>query len=182
VIFFNPRTTKTQTKIDMKRVFLVIITCLSVTVRADDTDHRISELESRIKALEQRLSNIERLLVANMGGQAPGGGVYVSREQIERAQKRQLATRILEDLRMLDGATDQYAIETNKTGGMHPTFADLQNYLKKGTQLYNNGGKDPLGNYYSEGVFTVDKIPKISPATFNALSDVADESFWSPYK
>ena len=31
-----------------------------------------------------------------------------------RARKRSQATRILEDLRMIDGAMDQYAIESNK--------------------------------------------------------------------
>jgi hypothetical protein len=30
--------------------------------------------------------------------------------------------------------------------------------------------------------FTVDSIPKVSTSSFNALSDVADASFWSPYK
>ena len=34
-----------------------------------------------------------------------------------RARKRSQATRILEDLRMIDSAIDQYAIETNKTSG-----------------------------------------------------------------
>ena len=37
-----------------------------------------------------------------------------------RARKRSQATRILEDLRLLDGAMDQYAIETNKISGAHP--------------------------------------------------------------
>ncbi len=37
-----------------------------------------------------------------------------------RARKRSQATRILEDLRLLDSASDQYAIETNKISGMHP--------------------------------------------------------------
>ena len=32
-----------------------------------------------------------------------------------RARKRSQATRILEDLRLLDAASDQYALETNKT-------------------------------------------------------------------
>ncbi len=35
-----------------------------------------------------------------------------------RARKRSQATRILEDLRLLDSANDQYAIETNKNSGM----------------------------------------------------------------
>jgi prepilin-type N-terminal cleavage/methylation domain-containing protein len=96
-----------------------------------------------------------------------------------RARKRSQATRVLEDLRMLDGAIDQYAIETNKTSGVNPTFADLKNYLKTGTTLYSTGA-DIFGVPYAN--FTVDSIPKVSTSTFNALSDVADSSFWSPYK
>ena len=96
-----------------------------------------------------------------------------------RARKRSQATRILEDLRMLDSAVDLYAIETGKTSGMNPTFADLKNYLKTGTVLYTSGA-DLFGNTY--GSFTVDSIPKVPAAAFTSLSDVADAAFWSPYK
>ena len=96
-----------------------------------------------------------------------------------RARKRSQATRILEDLRLLDSAADQYAIETNKTSGNHPAFGDLKNYLKSGTTLYNSG-TDIFGNTY--GPFTVDSIPKVPDSAFTALSDVADAAFWSPYK
>jgi prepilin-type N-terminal cleavage/methylation domain-containing protein len=96
-----------------------------------------------------------------------------------RARKRSQATRILEDLRLLDAASDQYALETNKTSGMHPTMADLKNYLKTGTSLYNSG-TDIFGNSY--GPFTVDSIPVVPSSAFNALSDVADASFWSPFR
>ena len=96
-----------------------------------------------------------------------------------RARKRSQATRILEDLRLLDSAIDQYAIETNKMTGMNPAFGDLKNYIKAGTNLYNTG-KDIYGNSY--GPFTVDSVPKVSTAAFNSLSDVADAAFWSPYK
>ena len=34
-----------------------------------------------------------------------------------RARKRSQASRILNDLRMIDSAVDQYAIETNRTSG-----------------------------------------------------------------
>ena len=95
-----------------------------------------------------------------------------------RARKRSQATRILEDLRLLDSASDQYAIETNKTTGMSPGLGDLKNYLKTGTTLYNTGS-DIFGDSY--GPFTVDSIPKVPTSAFNALSDVADASFWSPY-
>src|SRR5438093_12206570 len=64
-----------------------------------------------------------------------------------RARKRSQATRVLEDLRMLDGACDQYAIETGKASGMNPAFADLKNYLKAGTNLYTSGN-DIFGNAY----------------------------------
>jgi prepilin-type N-terminal cleavage/methylation domain-containing protein len=96
-----------------------------------------------------------------------------------RARKRSQATRILEDLRMLDAAIDQYAIETNKQSGSNPSFADLKNYIKAGTVLYTSGA-DIFGNTYSG--FTVDSVPKVSTSAFNALSDVADAAFWSPYK
>src|ERR1700677_3081878 len=64
-----------------------------------------------------------------------------------RARKRSQATRIMEDLRLLDGACDQYAIETNKTTGMTPGFGDLKNYLKSGTVLYLTGA-DLFGDSY----------------------------------
>ena len=96
-----------------------------------------------------------------------------------RARKRSQATRILEDLRVLDQAVDQYAIETSKGSGMNPTFADLKNYLKTGTTLYSTGA-DIFGNSY--GPFTVDVIAKVPDNAFNSLSDVVDYAFWSPYK
>jgi prepilin-type N-terminal cleavage/methylation domain-containing protein len=95
-----------------------------------------------------------------------------------RARKRSQATRILEDLRLLDSALDQYAIDTAKTSGFTPAFADLQNYLKTNTVLYSSG-MDLFGDTY--GPFTVDSIPQVPTSAFNALSDVADVSFWSPF-
>ena len=97
-----------------------------------------------------------------------------------RARKRSQATRILEDLRMIDSAIDQYAIETNKTSGATAEWADIQAYLKKGSTLYNTTGVDLLG--HSFGSFAVDTIPVVPTETFDALSDVAPNSFWSPFK
>src|SRR5271170_8022255 len=95
-----------------------------------------------------------------------------------RARKRAQATRILEDLRVLDSSLDQYAIETGRTPGFTPAFADLQNYLKTGTLLYNTD-TDLFGDSY--GPFTVDSIPNVPTSAFNSLSDVIDPSFWSPF-
>ena len=98
-----------------------------------------------------------------------------------RARKRSQATRILEDLRIVDSAIDQYAIENNKSGGDTVKWADIQLYLKKGSVLYNSGGTDLLGAAYSNGSFSVDSLPKLSSATFAKLSDVAPSDFWSPF-
>jgi prepilin-type N-terminal cleavage/methylation domain-containing protein len=95
-----------------------------------------------------------------------------------RARKRSQASRIINDLRLIDSAVDQYAIETNKASGTSVRTVDWSNYLKAGTNLYLTG-KDILGNSY--GGQTVDSIPKVNLTTFNALSDVADNTFWSPY-
>src|SRR2546423_13405711 len=65
-----------------------------------------------------------------------------------RARKRSQATRILEDLRVIDAAMDQYAIENNKGGGATVSWNDLQSYLKKGSVLYSSAGMDMLGGLY----------------------------------
>jgi prepilin-type N-terminal cleavage/methylation domain-containing protein len=95
-----------------------------------------------------------------------------------RARKRSQATRILEDMRVLDNATDEYAIENNKTSGATVLFADLKNYVKTGTVLYTTGA-DMFGDSY--GPFTVDSIAKVPSNAFTNLSDVAPSIFWSPY-
>ena len=96
-----------------------------------------------------------------------------------RARKRSQATRILEDLRIIDSAIDQYAIENNKAGGDTVGWLDIKNYLKTGSVIYNSTGKDLLGTAYVG--YTVDSLPKLSKTTFDKLSDVAPSDFWSPF-
>ena len=95
-----------------------------------------------------------------------------------RARKRSQATRILNDLRMIDSAVDQYAIETNRTTGNPVNVPDWTNYIKKGSVLYNTG-QSLLGSSY--GSQTVDTLPQVPPSDYAALSDVAGPGFWSPY-
>ena len=96
-----------------------------------------------------------------------------------RARKRSQATRILEDLRMLDSATDQYAIENNKTSNNPANMADLKSYLKTGSVLYSTGA-DIFGDSYGPS-FTVDTLPLVPANAWATLSDVAPYTFWSPY-
>ena len=95
-----------------------------------------------------------------------------------RARKRSQASRIINDLRLIDSAVDQYAIETNKKSGDPVAVSDWTNYLKKGTNLYTSGN-DILNNPY--GTQTVDSLPKVNASSRAALSDVTDSTFWSPY-
>src|ERR1700750_2936123 len=66
-----------------------------------------------------------------------------------RARKRSQASRILNDLRMIDSAVDQYAIETNKLSGAAVAVTDWTNYVKKNSALYN-AGADLFGNAYGQ--------------------------------
>jgi prepilin-type N-terminal cleavage/methylation domain-containing protein len=95
-----------------------------------------------------------------------------------RARKRSQASRIINDLRLIDGALDMYAIENNKSSGNPVNVADWTKYMKIGSNLYVTG-KDILGATY--GAQTVDSIPKVPATSYTALSDVAPASFWSPY-
>ena len=95
-----------------------------------------------------------------------------------RARKRSQASRIVNDLRLIDSAVDQYAIENNKNSNTTVNTADWTAYLKKGSSLYNTG-LDLFGNGY--GPQTVDTLPKVPQTTWNNLSDVADTAFFSPY-
>src|SRR5216117_2934233 len=95
-----------------------------------------------------------------------------------RARKRSQASRILNDLRMIDAAVDQYAIETNRSTGNTVAVTDWTNYLKKGTALYNTANS-LLGSSY--GTQTVDTIPRVPTTDYDVLSDVASTGFWSPY-
>ncbi len=95
-----------------------------------------------------------------------------------RARKRSQASKIINDLRLIDSAMDQYAIETSKRSGDPINTADWTNYLKKDTSLYATG-QDLFGNDY--GNQTVDTHPVVPAVTKSNLSDVTDDAFWSPF-
>ncbi len=95
-----------------------------------------------------------------------------------RARKRSQASKILNDLRLISGAVDQYAIESSKLSGSQVDVEDWTKYLKKDTNLYATGN-DLFGNAYGQQI--VDSLPHVDAGTKAALSDVTDDAFWSPY-
>src|SRR4029077_13064393 len=62
---------------------------------------------------------------------------------ILRARKRAQASRIKDDLRLIEAAVDQYAIETQRRPGWVVSVPDWTAYLKKETVLCTTG-KDVL--------------------------------------
>ena len=95
-----------------------------------------------------------------------------------RARKRSQASKIINDLRMIDSAMDQYAIETTKKSGDAINVSDWTNYVKKDTVLYATG-QDLFGDNY--GNQTVDSHPSVPANARTTLSDVTDDAYWSPF-
>jgi type II secretory pathway pseudopilin PulG len=98
-----------------------------------------------------------------------------------RARKRSQATRVLMDLRLIDAAIDQYAIQNAKKSGARVEWADIQTFIPPNSNLSKSGGRDILGNRFGPE-FTVDSPPTVPEETYRALSDVAPPEFWEPYK
>ena len=99
-----------------------------------------------------------------------------------RARKRSQATHLLDDLRAIDNAMDLFAMEFNKAGHEVLTPADvlfLKRYLKDRIVLYESMPNDMFGNPFVIG--DLETPPKVAPATFASLSDVAPAAFWAPY-
>ena len=95
-----------------------------------------------------------------------------------RARKRSQGTVMKNDLRLIDAAKDQYAIEYNKSN-ITPSFQDLTPYFKSGTRLAI-GNTDLFGSPYT--INDLSTLPQVNSATKTGLSDVLDDNFWSPYQ
>ena len=107
-----------------------------------------------------------------------------------RARKRSQASVILDDLRALDSAVDQYAIESNKTTGDPYVWSDLMPFLKRGSRMYSVASPSGIPDLVGNPIFSTGQVDVgtpgsatvgLSQASFNALSDVAPLAFWSPF-
>jgi len=107
-----------------------------------------------------------------------------------RARLRSQATAVKQDLRMVDAACEQWAIENNKKSGDQPTTDDIKPYLKAGSSLYNLLASHPgatsfpspiegMGNIILPPVGTQPKVPK---EAFLKLQTITDAAFWAPYQ
>ncbi len=93
---------------------------------------------------------------------------------------RREAVTTLEDLRLIDAAVDQWAIENNKTEGTPLGWAEVELYLKKGTRLQRTHSS-VFGDAYGPRFFVNDPLPAIPAATWKALESVVTWKFFKPY-
>jgi hypothetical protein len=106
-----------------------------------------------------------------------------SLSEVELVKMRELATQYLEELRFLDAAVDQWAIENNPPPGAKPMPADVARYVKPGTRLNRTLGRgeceDLLGNKFeipAEG-----EPPKMPRKSFEYFSGVIRDDYWYEY-
>ena len=95
-----------------------------------------------------------------------------------RARQRAVAAQVRNELRLIDAAVDQYAIDTGKKSGTTVEVTDWTNYFRSGTRLYTTG-EDPLGNDYGPQI--VDEPPFVPIETYYELGSVVDDDFWEPF-
>ena len=101
-------------------------------------------------------------------------------DELRKARIRSQGTTMKNDLRLIDAAKDQYAIEHDKKD-MTPAWAGLTPYFSPGSRLATSPKPvDLLGNPSIIG--PVETPPKISPATARALAEALDDAFWSPFR
>ena len=104
-----------------------------------------------------------------------------------RSRKRSQATAILNDARIISGAIDQYAIESNQIGSATINVGSLKSYFKPASRLYTQAAAsnpvlyDILSNSYITGTF--DASVRGNPSTETNFQDVIDNgsSFWGAY-
>jgi prepilin-type N-terminal cleavage/methylation domain-containing protein len=99
-----------------------------------------------------------------------------------RARKRSQATAILEEMRLIDAAKDQYAIENNLIGNATVNWTQARVHMKPGTRLANaTAVTDLLGNTVTLGA--IDTPPTLNSATVNNFTDVVPSTaaFWGSY-
>jgi prepilin-type N-terminal cleavage/methylation domain-containing protein len=97
-----------------------------------------------------------------------------------RARQRTLATAVLNEMRMVDAAKDQYGLENNKAGTATAGWADLTPYLKAGSKIAVGGGNDTVGNPIIIGLMS--ESVRVNPLTKSSLSDATGgDTFWGPY-
>lgn len=96
----------------------------------------------------------------------------------QRMEVRRTATTIKNDLRLIDAAIDQYAIEYNLTEGT-VRAEQLVVYLKPGGRLAETWTNE-LGHRYADQ-FEIGTLPRVPAESKEVLAETIPNEFWAPY-
>ena len=96
------------------------------------------------------------------------------------SSRRNHAKAVRYEMKLLDKALHQYALQTGKKTGAPATFEDLKKYLDPQSRLVKFKGRDSMGNPF--GAFVVDTPIKVPAQSARSLDSVADPAFWADYK
>ena len=96
-----------------------------------------------------------------------------------RARKRSQASKVLNDLRLISSAMDQYAIETNKKSNDPIAVEDWTKLRQEGHGALLDRSRTCSARPTALKRWT--RSRRSHDNTYNALSDVTDAAFWSPY-
>ncbi len=98
-----------------------------------------------------------------------------------RARARAQATTILNDARLLDTAFQEHVIEAGKASSDSVAFSDLTPYLKSGSRVILNGGKDLYSRSYVVGPLASQGVTIDQQTKDDFPIDVVPASFWGGY-
>ena len=99
-----------------------------------------------------------------------------------RARQRSVAGEIKEEVRHIEMALTQLAIENPSAAGQPVDFDQLVPYFKPGSRLASCDNKDRFGNDFNDGAaYDVDTIPKVASTTISSLQASVATDFWAPY-
>lgn len=103
-----------------------------------------------------------------------------------RARNRAQASMVLNNLRLLDAAKDQYAAESGLAPTVMPTGAQIASYLKSESSLAsaaatttNGTVPDPKLTFVSYALNDLGTLPSVSGT--GSLGTTVDFAFWSPF-
>lgn len=97
-----------------------------------------------------------------------------------QSRKHGRAVAVRSELKLLDTALQQYALQTGRQAGASATFGDLKKYLDPNSHLARSNGTDLLGHPF--GTFTIGNPVAVPAATADELGGVVDPAFWADYK